>query len=405
MTPSGAGRPVKLAVIEQGFIMGGAEVNLLWLLPGLRQSGFDPLVICPREGEVTRQFSAAGIACHILPLPAFPSVSFRLLGRKVPNPAACLWDAAAIHIAARRLASELRAIGADVVCTTGLFAHLYGGRAAALAGLPCVWHLQDIVSGTRAGGLFRRMLRKTASSVRPSVAAISAPVAASVERLGLPVAIVPNGVSLGEAPTDDHRAAARGRIGVPSCCPVAGIVGRITPWKGQLEFVQAAALVRQSLPDARFVIVGACAPNDLWYWRKVDQLIARQGLQSAVSVLGWQQSVHEIMQALDVLVLASQEPEPFGRVLIEAMAAQTPVVATARGGAAEIVEDGITGLLVPPGDTRALARAMQALLADPARARRMGIEGRRVAAGRYSLQSFVSNMSDVLHGAVGRADG
>ena len=75
--------PVKLAVIEQGFVMGGAEVNLLWLLPPLKERGFDSLVLCPREGEVTRRFSAADIACRIVPLPPLFSVSFRLLGRKV----------------------------------------------------------------------------------------------------------------------------------------------------------------------------------------------------------------------------------------------------------------------------------------------------------------------------------
>ncbi len=397
--------PVKLAVIEQGFVMGGAEVNLLWLLPPLKERGFDSLVLCPREGEVTRRFSAADIACRIVPLPPLFSVSFRLLGRKVPNPAACLWDAAALEAAARRTASALRRAGAGLVLTNGLFAHIYGGRAAQIAGLPCVWHLQDIVSPTRAAGLFLRTLRRAALRVRPSIAAISAPVAEAVQGLGLPVTIVPNGASLGEVKTSGAVAAARAALGVPDGVPLAGIAGRITPWKGQLEFVQAAALVRQRLPRARFLIIGACAPGDLWYLRKVEEFIAESGLGSAVSLVGWQESIHEVMQALDVLVLASQEPEPFGRVLIEAMAVGTPVVATAHGGAAEIVEDGVTGLLVPPGDTGALAGAMQALLADPSRALGMGLAGRQVAEERYSLESFVRNMNGVLLSSLGQTRG
>jgi glycosyltransferase involved in cell wall biosynthesis len=157
--------------------------------------------------------------------------------------------------------------------------------------------------------------------------------------------------------------------------PLVGIVGRVDPWKGQDVFLEAAALV----PEARFVVVGgAILGNEGDFEREVHALAHRLGLADRVLFTGHVDDAIPWLDALDVAVLASSH-EAFGIVLVEAMALGTPVIATATDGPSEVVEDGVSGLLVPVGDPRALAAAMVRVLRDRSLASALAEAGRRRA--------------------------
>lgn len=170
---------------------------------------------------------------------------------------------------------------------------------------------------------------------------------------------------------------------------LVGITGELREHKGQEDFIRAAQTVARELADVEFVIAGEDTSPRQEYRMHLEQLAGELGLQSRVHFTGWLTDVAELLPALDVFV-SSSRVEPFGLVMVEAMAAGVPVVATATGGAREIVEDGVTGKLVPVGDADALAVGVIALLKDEPKRLGMGEQARVRAQERFSLERMVA---------------
>jgi len=174
-----------------------------------------------------------------------------------------------------------------------------------------------------------------------------------------------------------------------------GMVGRLDAWKGYDVFVQAMARVKDVVPRARGIIVGEVAAENPGYMDVLLTLRNDLALADRVEFSGFRMDIPVVMSALDILVLASTNPEPFGRVLIEAMAAGKPVIATDAGAAREIIEDGVEGLLVPPGDAGAMARAIIDLLTHRDVALSMGRKGQSRVAERFGTQQYSDGVQRV----------
>lgn len=171
----------------------------------------------------------------------------------------------------------------------------------------------------------------------------------------------------------------RAELGLAADAPLVGVVGRLVEDKGQDDFLRAASIVLGRRPEAYFVLVGT-GPREA----DLKALAAKLGIARAVRFLGFRDDVPEITAALSVSVLPSVDCDASSAVLKEALACGVPAVATLIGGAAEILEDGRTGLIVPPRDPERLATAILSLLDDPARARDMGLRGSRDVAERFA---------------------
>ena len=180
-----------------------------------------------------------------------------------------------------------------------------------------------------------------------------------------------------------------------------GIVANLVPVKGHDNFLQMASMLTSRGVDAEFIIVGAETAHQghELHLRTMAQELA---IERRVQFLGYRDDIPELINQLDVVVCASTV-EPFGRCLIEAMACGKPVVATAVGGIPEVVQDGITGLLVPPRSPRQLADAVERLLADEPLRRRFGENGGRRAAEFFSIDAHVARILNVYEQLVGRA--
>ncbi|MGH7506551.1 MAG: glycosyltransferase family 4 protein, partial [Longimicrobiales bacterium] len=167
-------------------------------------------------------------------------------------------------------------------------------------------------------------------------------------------------------------------------------VGRLIPWKGQDYFIDALAEVVREEPRVKALLVGDAGPTrqSREFEESLRQRVADRQLQDHVIFTGFRADVPGVMAASDVVVHSSCDPEPFGRVIVEAMAARRPVVATAAGGVPEIVEDGRTGLLVPLRDARAMADAIRQLICNPEAARSMGERARTDAEARFGAALF-----------------
>lgn len=169
-----------------------------------------------------------------------------------------------------------------------------------------------------------------------------------------------------------------------------GTVGELSPLKGQPEFLKAAAQVVQHYPNAYFIIAGRDNSSDKSNGAMLEDLIGRLRLEQRVRRVQWLEDIAQLYCALDVFVSASHT-ESFGLAIAEAMACSTAVVATATGGAREIIQPGETGLLVPVGDIENLAEAILELLGNQEERARMGQAAQRAIAAKFTIKQMVDN--------------
>jgi glycosyltransferase involved in cell wall biosynthesis len=158
----------------------------------------------------------------------------------------------------------------------------------------------------------------------------------------------------------------RRQLGIGPDELVIGVVGNIKDWKGQDVLIRALPLLPRATPWKCLVIgaVSATSPTSVAYGRLLEDLVREFGLVDRVIFTGYRSDVPALVRALDILVHTSVTPEPFGLVILEGMALAKPVVCSAHGGPVEIVEDGVSGFLVPPGDPEALSVRLVMLLAS-----------------------------------------
>ena len=208
-------------------------------------------------------------------------------------------------------------------------------------------------------------------------------------------------------PARIDRARARARLGCAGERRVLlGVVAQLTVWKGQDTAIEALRLLCGEGVDAHLLLIGsakfvdrATRLDNEAYVARLRELVERAGLQDRVSWLGERDDVPELVRALDLLLLPSSE-EPFGRVLVEAMALEVPVLATEVGGPKEIIEHGREGYLLPPREPREWARAVAELAAHPERSRAMGRAGRQRVEQAFGVQQHVAAMLAVYERAL-----
>jgi glycosyltransferase involved in cell wall biosynthesis len=355
----------------------GGEIALLRLLPALRPD-VDPIVVLGEDGPLVERLTELGVEVMVMPLAGDTK---DLRKDTLGNPLVALGRLTSVFRYALDLRRVIRDLHVDVVHTNSLKAGFYGTLAARLAGVPSVWHVRDRLApdylpaaAVAAARLATALLpTRVISNSRATAATLSPRLAAAFgRRAALSVAPIGDPIDTALA-----RPAAR-RDGGPLRI---GMVGRFSPWKGQLVAIRAFAQADLG-DDARLVLIGAAMFGEQDYERQIHEEIDRLGLRGRVELTGFVEDVFGALAGLDVLVHASTIPEPFGQVVIEGLAAGVPVVATRQGGPGEILTDHVDGLLYDAGDAGQLATALQELQADP------GLRTRLVKAGLDRVTDF-----------------
>lgn len=362
-----AGRdgPVKVAHVVLALNVGGLERVVLRLIERTARDRFTPVVCALQEpGALAEELARLDVPLVVVP---------RRPGLDPGLPV--------------RLAAWLRREGIRLVHTHNPGPHLYGAlatglaRAASLAGRP-----GPRLVHTKHGRNYPRNRRKVlvnqiASALTDRIVAVSddaRAVAIDVERIDpAKVVTILNGVD-----TDVFRpgeaGAARARLGVPASGYHVGCVARLSPEKDHATLLAAFARLREARPDAHLTLIGDGALRP-----ELERQAALLGIAGAVTLAGARGDVAEVLPAFDVFALASLT-EGISLTLIEAAAAGLPIVATRVGGNPEILREGETGLLVPPGDPDALAAALAAM-ADRADRAEMGLRGRARIIERFGV--------------------
>jgi glycosyltransferase involved in cell wall biosynthesis len=297
------------------------------------------------------------------------------------------------------LARWIRRDGISLVHLNNGFENLEANFAAELTGRPVVVHAHGSAGNSR---LTRRLALRG-----PTCIAISEAVGRSLVAAGVPinkVHVVPNPLTLDPTPLEAAaKASARAAVGIPPNLRMIGIVGRIVEWKGQREFLEAAAIAMRQDPNLGAVIIGDVTDAMDVYGEEVRHLTTELGIADRVWFHGFIAHPHQVYSLLDVLVHSSILPEPFGLVITEAMALGIPIVAANAGGPLEIVTDGQDGFLADPRNPAAVAARITSLFADPSLYGRIGEAGRRTALARFSPVSYVERIARVYDTALGTA--
>jgi glycosyltransferase involved in cell wall biosynthesis len=350
--------------------LGGGELCLLDHVRHLRRRGVDVHVGLLASGPLEAELEAAGASCFVFPFNWQGSRwrSLRLIAQRV-----------------RDFAGEIRRRRVDVVISYTFNDFVLAGIAARLCGTPLVYRAQGELASP--GGQLRptwlgRWFKPVVAQLRPWIVCTTAGEARSLQAAGLPARRISH-VFLGTRPAREPAESESAGSGEKS--PVVALFGRLVRWKGQDVFIRALGILAGRGTAFEAWIVGSASFGDgEEYERQLRQLAADVGIADRVKFLGFRRDVPALMQMCDVVCHASHV-EPFGMVVIEAMMAGKPVVASAVSGPMESVVDGQTGHLVPPGEPEKMANALATLLADPALRSSMGMAARQRAARLFDL--------------------
>jgi len=188
----------------------------------------------------------------------------------------------------------------------------------------------------------------------------------------------------------------RKELGIEDNFIVIGMIGRVHYWKGQDYFLQIAGHLSRKFTNLHFVMIGDVFPGYEYLYGELAITKKTENIESIVSDLGYRADVAELLQGFDILVLPSVLPDPFPTVILEAMASAKPVVATAHGGMLEMIDEGVTGILIPVNDPCQASLLMEKLVFDKEKRKQMGEAGRKKVLEQYSLEAFENKMIKVL---------
>jgi len=367
----------------------GSPTSGLMVVEVLQGLGYQVHAIFAWDGSMRGDYEAAGCTTEILPhgqwLAGGPR--HRRLRRWLRD-----WSAA------RRIARRIEKLRPRVVYVNTLTG-LSGALAAKWRRVPCIWHVRELFDDVGGemhdpwpGG--RAAVRRCLARLADRVVVISEAVRENV--LGPAcrnkTVLLPNAVDDRFFDVSLSQDEARRRLGLPSDRPIIGVPGTLRPVKGQDFFLEALPAVVARVPNVLAAITGDGDPR---YRDRLMGMVASAGLDSHVRFLGTVDDMPAFYRACDVICVPSRS-EPFGRVAIEAMAAGTPVVATAVGGLAETIRDGQNGLLVPFGQANELAQALLGLLNDADLRRRLLQAGHDDAQRLYTRRNYSKIIRQVL---------
>ena len=371
----GLQRKIKVLFIDHTAKLGGGELALAALIRHLDSGLIEHSVLLWEAGplvEMLRKFTSVAIE------PLSGELREARKDQLVSSKTETLRKGAELVCFVWRLSRTIKGSKVDLVHTNSLKSDILGGLASRLAGVRVVWHVRDRIEADYLPARVVKIFRRLARMIPHAIIANSQTTLDTLQ-LGSP-----DQAQSGRTPWKGvSRVIHDGfDFSMVSEMPMqtnftirVGLIGRISPWKGQDVFLRAAAIVHRAFPQVRFQIIGSAMFGEEEYEKAIGKLCEELQLVDSVDFVGFISDIHSEIAKLDLVVHASTIGEPFGQVVIEGMATRKAVIATRGGGILEIVLDGDTGILVPMNDPTAMATAILRLLSDPEERVAMGNRG------------------------------
>ena len=383
--------PQNILVVHNNNDFYGAEKVLLELLSRLDRSRFVPIVVLPTDtrhiNRLSPELARLNIECCFIPLGVLRRKYFKL--QKLPRFG---FDVLA---GVRQLVRLIRKRNIALV-HTNTNTILASPMAARLTRVPHIWSIHELmVEPATVRSALHYMIPRLSTRVVTVSQAVREHMLKDAAKFADRFTFVRGAIDVEPFLNAKGRAQVRAEWGVKDDEVLIGMAGRVTRWKGQSIFVQAARVIAERNPQVKFAAVGGVFDTEKFYMDRFRKEVHDAGLENKLTINDFRADMPDVFAAFDIFVLPSILPEPFGLVVIEAMASGKPVVATAPGGPSETVVDGETGFLVPPSDASAIVRALEVLLADPQKRISMGDAGRRRAREVFSLPRYVTEFEEL----------
>ena len=364
--------------------------------PAARPPGWRAAVACPENGPLSTVLGRLNLRQFDYGFPASLN-TLRLAGRTLA-PLSLLRGWAGLRAAQKKLDGILRDFRPGILISCTGKDHFAACRAARRAGLPSLWWVNDIISPEFFPWPVRAAFIRAARSHAARVVVVSDYARRALTAGGLDpakVVVIHNGISL-EKYARTERGAVRGMIGASDTEPVIGLVGRLTPWKGQEFFLRLAEHWIARGEPGKFVMIGEAFNEDQAFGESLRRGIDEKRLSGRVFMVSFQADMAAILSDLDVFIHASLRPEPFGRVLVEAMAVGTPVIGARAGGVPEIIDHGETGLMAAPGNLEDYAGALRQLLRPGDYAAKLAMAGREKVRQHFSIERVAGTFDRLI---------
>lgn len=393
---SGRKRLCNVLIVHQSADLYGSDRVLRSLVLRLQQGPYHPVVLLPERGPLYQSLIADGVEAHVVPLAKVTRSTLSINGLlSIPF----ILAVSLLRIRKLMAGRNVRAVYSNTLAV------LSGAVYATCCRLPHLWHVHELIaSPSAARKTFPLLLRLFADRVVCNSHQTKNWVVGEQSALAGRTVTVLNGVERSSAIDPDSAQEFRRRAGADQKdLLLVTLVGRINRMKGQSVLVEAAELLQsREYRHLRYAIVGSPPCGQEHFLAALELRLARSPARDAIALLGYAENVWPIWDATDIAVVPSIEPESFGLVAAEAMAAGKPVVASSLGGLLDIIETGVSGLLVMPGDAQALADAIAALADDEALRRHLGATGMRRQSEVFALARQLDQLERQIDGMVTR---
>jgi glycosyltransferase involved in cell wall biosynthesis len=392
------GKPIRILFVSHDSGFYGAQLSLLGLIEKLDRNRFDPWVVTPSDGPLV-----AAIKNLNTPIVISPMVHWVASGDTFNKP----WIYRAKHLIkglrsrAWPLAHLIERNEIDIVYTNTVTV-IEGALAAKMTNRPHIWHLREQVSGnTQVRSVIPEFLIPWIVNILSQKVLVNSYYlyrAYYSYPLKDKLKVVYNGVNPIKFDIERSKSTdkLKSELHIPDNHSIVAIIGSLIPRKGQLLFAKAASIIVSSTPNVTFIVVGE-GPSE--YVNLVQNFVKEQGLELNFRFTGWREDIPIILAAVNILVIAADE-EPFGRTVIEAMAAGIPVVSTKCGGPEEIIIDGSTGFLVPKNNPHEMANAIERILKNSALSRQLIQAGKDRLNKEFTLQAYAENIQAQLDSVI-----
>jgi glycosyltransferase involved in cell wall biosynthesis len=369
----------------------GAERVLLLILARLDRDRFQPLLLCPAEGQLQKEAKALGVRCETV-----NHLQARFTWR-----ANLLFQYLASFVSVmRQVRARVIKCEPELIHANSIRAGLVISAATIGLGVPIIWHVHDLLPRHPFSSLIRFFVL-----LLPPVRMVVVSKVAEDKLRGsllrwfskrISVSVVHNAIDLEKLGTTRHESnALHKELRLRAGDPLIGIVGNLSPVKGQLELITAFAEVLKQIPNAALLIVGSAIFNrGEGYQEKLVTQAKALGIGNRVRFLGQRSDVLAIMRSLDLLVLNSTS-EAFPLTVLEALACGAPLLSTAVGGVPELITDGTHGSLIPAGDQSKLTKAIVSLIEQPELRARLATNGRRHVQANFAVEKFMTRLETI----------
>lgn len=369
----------KILIINNSSKLSGAEVSLLAFVDALRQPEVFTVVMPFAGGDLYDELLSRNVKVERFGLSRF-SRAQALLSK--------MGYLLGVLRTSAKLARLVRKEKIDLIYANSNQSLAYAVGVRLFTGKKTVWHVRDKIDN--------RLLARFLSSLVNKMVCISGFIAGQFPEMKGRKHLVYNGIDADRWAPSVKTGFLHKELGLPPGTLLVGQAGQLLPWKNHSDLIKLATLVAPLFPYLHFVIIG----EDLFgenteYVNGLKALIEEHGLTSRISFLGYRKNIRDCINELDMVVHLALH-EPFGRVVMEALSLEKPVVAYDSGGVKEIIRDSKTGFLVPPKNYTEAANKVMMLLEDENLRRSLGIQGRKDVQERFSAEKMTSELKKIL---------